>query len=83
MGPLPSVDNAIDAIQEVNSPTGEDSLISLFEQAFATAEELIRIERKRHRDIDIGSVGVGLRGNEVVSLSTSKRNELNPLLAEF
>ena len=82
-GPLPSMDNAIGALQEETSPTGEDSLSLLIDQAFATADELIRIECKRRRDIDIGSVDFGLRSNDGVFLSPGERDELTALLAQF
>ena len=55
----------------------------LFDQVFATADELIRIERKRRRDIDIGSVDVGLRGNEGVFLFASERTSLTPSSPKF
>ena len=83
VGPLISIYNAIGTVQEETSPTVEDSLSSLFDQAFATADELIQIERKCHQDIDIESVDIGVRSDEGVFLSRGKQDEFKALLAEF
>ena len=62
----------------------KDTLSAMFDQAFATADQLISEHRGGATQVtDIGSVDVTLRPDEATMLDANQRAKLNELLVEF